>query len=71
MEKKLTSMEFRCEFEMRDQVDALSISLDITRSDFVRAAVEKEVCRHRAMYESLHTVFASDTETTSYKVTQD
>lgn len=71
MEKKLTSMEFRCDFDLRDQVDSLSLSLDMTRSDFVRAAVEREVCRHRAMYESLHSVFASESRRASDKVTQD
>jgi predicted transcriptional regulator len=71
MEKKLSSIEFRCDLDLRDQVDSLSLSLDTTRSEFVRVAVEREVSRHRAMYESLHTVFASTNRRESDKVVQE
>lgn len=62
MEKKLTTIEFRCSEEFKAQVDSLASSLDMDRSELVRAAVEAEVQRHRAMYEGLHKVFASPTD---------
>lgn len=62
VEKKLTSIEFRCSEELKAQVDALASSLDIDRSEFVRAAVESEIECRRAQYEALHKAFSSTRE---------
>ena len=67
-DKKISALEFRCDLDFKEQVDALANSLDMDRSEFLRAAVEKEVSRHRQMYESLHKAFGSESESVSDSV---
>ena len=70
MEKKTTSMEFRCDEELRIKVDALSAQDDIKRSDFLRDAVIEKVKRSEDMYESLHKVFGTSPKTVPVSVGQ-
>ncbi len=61
-EKLLTAIEFRCDFEMKAQIEALAAMLDVTKSDFVRMAVEKELTRHKSMHIGYQEVFGCSEE---------
>lgn len=65
MEKMLTNVDFRCTDEFKRLVTELADGLGMDRSEFVRMAVEKEVERNRALFESLHRAFASGSKSGS------